>query len=151
MRVREEVQTVSRASQLTDAAHAATRIGVAAGILRDENGRILLAERRNDASFPGSWEFPGGKIGVDESAEAALGRELREELGIEIRVFEHLLSVDHDYDDRCVCLHFYTVTGWHGEVCGVLGQHLRWVPLNELDASELLPADVAVIDALRGL
>lgn len=151
MRVREEVQTVSRASQLTNAEYVATRIGVAAGILRDETGRILLAERRGDASFPGLWEFPGGKIGMAESVEAALHRELREELGIEISAFEHLLSVDHDYDDRCVRLYFYTVTGWCGELRGVLGQQLRWVPLNEMDASEMLPADVAVIDALRRL
>jgi 8-oxo-dGTP diphosphatase len=142
---------MSRAPELTNAAHAATRIGVAAGILRDKNGRILLAERRNDASFPGLWEFPGGKIGVAETVEAALGRELREELGIEISIFEHLLSIDHDYTDRCVRLYFYTVTGWRGEVRGVLGQHLRWVPLQELDAKELLPADAAVINALRGL
>ncbi len=149
MWVREEVQAVSRAPELTDAAHRATRIGVAAGILRDENGRILLAERRDDASFPGLWEFPGGKIGVSESVEAALGRELREELGIEISNFEHLLNIDHDYDDRRVRLYFYTVTAWRGEVRGVLGQHLRWVPLHELDAKELLPADAAVIDALQ--
>ncbi|MEX0976791.1 MAG: 8-oxo-dGTP diphosphatase MutT [Woeseia sp.] len=142
---------MSRAPQLTDAAHAATRIGVAAGILRDKMGRILLAERRGDASFPGLWEFPGGKIGAAESVEAALLRELREELGIEISAFKHLLSVDHDYGDRCVRLYFYMVTGWRGELRGVLGQHLRWVSLNEMDATELLPADVAVIDALRRL
>lgn len=142
---------MSRASQLTHTRPAATRIAVAAGILHDETGRILLAERRGDASFAGLWEFPGGKIGDSESAEAALCRELREELGVEIRVFEHLLSVDHEYGDRRVRLYFYTVTGWSGELRGLLGQQLRWVPLHELDEKELLPADAPVIDALRRL
>ncbi len=60
---------------------------VAAGILRDADGRILITERLCDGPFDGLWEFPGGKIGDDETALEALARELAEELGIEITSF----------------------------------------------------------------
>jgi 8-oxo-dGTP diphosphatase len=129
----------------------AERIGVAAGILLDENRRILLAERRGDVKFPGLWEFPGGKIAAGESPETALHRELREELGIEIGAFQYFLTIDHDYDDRRVRLHFYIVTAWNGKVRGTTGQRLRWVAAVELDAEDLLPADRPVVEALREL
>jgi 8-oxo-dGTP diphosphatase len=128
-----------------------TRIEVAAGILRDGDGSVLLAERAGDAAFAGLWEFPGGKLDPGERPEEALGRELREELGILIDRHRHLLSLDHDYPDRAVRLHFYLVEQWLGPVAAVTGQRLRWVRLDALEESELLPADAPVIEVLRGL
>lgn len=128
-----------------------TRIEVAAGILRDEAGRVLLAERAGDAAFAGLWEFPGGKLDPGERPAEALKRELREELGIEVSTCRHLLSLDHDYPDRAVRLHFYLVEQWGGPVRAATGQRLRWTPLDAVEASELLPADAPVIDALREL
>jgi 8-oxo-dGTP diphosphatase len=127
----------------------APRLRVAAGILRDAHGRLLLAERLNDHPFAGLWEFPGGKIDGGEAPEAALRRELREELGIELIACELLLSVEHDYPDRSVTIDFFRVTAWHGAVRPMLGQGLRWVTLDTLVPEELLPANVGVLDALN--
>lgn len=127
------------------------RIHVAAGILRDREGRVLLAERQNDCPFAGMWEFPGGKVDDGESREAALTRELAEELGIEINRFEYFMSLEHDYADRRVFIEFFLVTDWRHTVRSVLGQGLRWVSIDELPMQALLPANVAVVDALRRL
>ena len=124
---------------------------MAAGILRDGAGRILLAERTGDAAFAGLWEFPGGKVDEGETAESALARELNEELGITIIGCEHLLSLDHDYPDRVVRLHFYLVERWRNPVQAVAGQQLRWVVPDVLAENELLPADRPVMQALRHL
>jgi 8-oxo-dGTP diphosphatase len=126
-----------------------TRIEVVAGILRDAAGRVLLAERTGDAAFTGLWEFPGGKLDPGECPEDALARELREELGVTIGGCEHLLTLDHDYSDRLVRLHFYLVARWRDQIRAVAGQRLRWVPPDALAEEDLLPADGPVIAALR--
>lgn len=125
------------------------RLDVVAGILRDGAGRILITERIGDSPFAGLWEFPGGKIRADESAAAALVRELHEELGIEVRAAVPLMQLNHDYADRRVALEFFTVDEWAGEPRGLDGQKLRWCEVRELDAAELLPADAPVVAALR--
>lgn len=136
-----EIQAVPRQTGLR-------RINVVAGILCDSMGRVLIAERIGDNPFSGLWEFPGGKIAVGESAEGALARELLEELGVELLDYTHLLNVDHDYSDRNVSIRFYRVTNWRNEPQGLDGQQLRWVNTDDLDASQLLPADLPVIDVL---
>lgn len=122
---------------------------VAAGILCDTVGRVLIAERRCDGPFNGLWEFPGGKIADGEGALEALGRELTEELGIEVAQATEYMRLHHEYPDRSVDLEFFLVTAWKGEPFGVEGQQLRWVNPDELNASELLPADYPVVDFLR--
>ena len=124
------------------------RIRVAAGILRDGEGRVLLAERINDISFRGLWEFPGGKIYPSEAPEAGLCRELTEELGIVVTKLERLASVEHDYPDRLVHIDFFLVTEWRDEVRAMDGQALRWVLPENINHDEILPADVEVIEAL---
>ena len=125
------------------------RIQVAAGILRDNEGRVLLAERVNDLSFKGLWEFPGGKIDPSEAPEAGLCRELAEELGIAVTRLEHLASVEHDYPDRLVHIDFFLVTEWRDEVRAMDGQALRWVFPEDINPNEILPADIEVIEALQ--
>ena len=122
---------------------------VAAGILCDAEGRILIAERLGGGPFQGLWEFPGGKIADDESAAEALSRELAEELGIEITACASFMNLRHEYDDRIVTIEFFIVSDWVCEPVGREGQALRWVPRERLDASELLPADVPVVEALQ--
>lgn len=122
---------------------------VAAGILCDAEGRILIAERLGGGPFQGLWEFPGGKIADDESAAEALSRELAEELGIEITACASFMNLRHEYDDRIVTIEFFIVSDWVSEPVGREGQALRWVPRERLDASELLPADVPVVEALQ--
>ena len=122
---------------------------VAAGILCDASGRVLITERLCDGPFNGLWEFPGGKIADGEQSLEALQRELREELGIEVTDAAAYMQLHHEYPDRTVHLEFFLVTAWTGDPIGMEGQQLRWVSPAELNASELLPADYPVVDRLR--
>jgi 8-oxo-dGTP diphosphatase len=125
------------------------RIQVVAAVLRDGDGRVLLAERCNDPEFSGLWEFPGGKTEPPEMPEMALRRELKEELGIEVVRFERLVSLDHDYPHRLVHIDFFLVTDWQSQICALDGQVLRWVLPAEIRTRELMPANVAVIEVLQ--
>ena len=122
---------------------------VAAGILCDSSGRVLIAERLGDGPFHGLWEFPGGKIAPGESAFDALSRELGEELGIVVTACSSFMNLRHEYEDRLVTIEFFLVTEWKRTPSGCEGQALRWVPKNSLDAEELLPADMPVVEALQ--
>ncbi len=122
---------------------------VAAGILRDGSGRVLITERLCDGPFNGLWEFPGGKIGDCEEPAAALTRELREEIGVTITASRPFMELHFRYPDRTVDLEFFLVTAWDGDPTGLEGQELRWLLPSELDMDELLPADKPVIEALR--
>jgi len=122
---------------------------VAAGILCDAKGRILIAERLGGGPFHGLWEFPGGKIAHGESSPQALSRELAEELGIEVTVCSSFMNLRHEYDDRVVTIEFFIVSEWNSDPVGREGQELRWVRAETLDAGELLPADKPVVAALR--
>jgi 8-oxo-dGTP diphosphatase len=125
-------------------------LSVAAGILRNRAGEVLIAERLCEGPFNGLWEFPGGKIDAAESAADALRRELREELGIEVTAAEPFMSLSHEYSDRTVDLEFFLVSDWDGDPDGLEGQGLRWVDVARLDEAELLPADAPLVAALRG-
>jgi 8-oxo-dGTP diphosphatase len=121
---------------------------VAAGVLRDPAGRILITERLCDGPFNGLWEFPGGKIAAGEDSGTALKRELAEELGIEVTTSAPLMELHHEYPDRTVELEFFLVTDWLGEPRGLESQGLRWVTAGELNVAELLPADAPVVAKL---
>lgn len=125
------------------------RLRVAAGILRDQHGRVLIAERVGGGPFQGMWEFPGGKIGDGESPEQALARELLEELGVELGAVERFMYLEHDYPDRSVSIHFFLVIGWKNDPEGLEGQELRWVAPTSLGDHDILPADAPVIEALQ--
>lgn len=150
MRIGQEIQAMPRqAERLAGPANALQHFDVAAGILCDPGGRILIAERLGDGPFRGMWEFPGGKIAAGETAQRALSRELAEELGIEAVECSSFMSLRHEYDDRTVAIEFFIVSEWDGEPVGREGQALRWVPAQELNSDELLPADRPVVEALR--
>ncbi len=123
---------------------------VAAGILRDAQGRILITERLCDGPFNGLWEFPGGKIDNGEDSTEALKRELAEELGIDVTASKPFMDLHHEYPDRTVDLEFFLVTAWQGDPTGLEGQasslgHHRRISI----ADVLLPADAPVVEALQ--
>lgn len=124
-------------------------IEVVAGLLVTADDRVLLGERLGDSPFKGMWEFPGGKIAAGETAEQALIRELREELGVGVRRSRRFMALEHRYADRHVTLEFFLVDHWSGTPAGLDGQRLRWTAIRELDAEELLPADAPVVRALQ--
>jgi 8-oxo-dGTP diphosphatase len=124
---------------------------VAAGILLDSAGRVLVTERIGDHSFAGLWEFPGGKIEDGEESVSALNRELGEELGIEIVDQSLFMQIEHEYPGRSVSIDFYLIRHWRNMPEGRDGQALMWVLPKELAEDLLLPADAPVIEALRML
>ncbi len=122
---------------------------MAAGVLGNARGEILVARRSDDAHQGGLWEFPGGKLESGEEARAGLARELAEELGITLDSARPLIRVCHDYPDRSVLLDVWWVTGWHGRVHGREGQSLRWLAADALARLPMPAADVPVVAALR--
>jgi 8-oxo-dGTP diphosphatase len=124
-------------------------VHVAAGALRDAVGRILIARRPDNSHQGGLWEFPGGKLEPGESVEAALARELREELGIQVQRARPLIRVHHNYVDRRILLDVYLITDYSGTPEGLEGQPLRWLDPKEM-RPELFPAaDKPIIRALQ--
>ncbi|HST26904.1 MAG TPA: Nudix family hydrolase [Rudaea sp.] len=124
-------------------------IHVVAGIVRDEQGRVLLAQRPPGKHLAGRWEFPGGKCEPGESPEHALRRELAEEIGIDTGAVEPLIAVPWHYPEKSVLLDVHAVRDWHGEAHGREGQALRWVGIEEMHALPMPPADKPVVTALR--
>ena len=123
------------------------QIHVVAGVIRDARGRILLARRTEGRDLAGLWEFPGGKVEPDESPEAALARELREELGIEASVGDALIRVPQQYPDKRLVLDVRHVEH-RGMPKGLDGQALVWAPPHTLASYPMPPADRPVVAAL---
>lgn len=124
-------------------------IDVAAAIVRQPDGRVLLAERPHGKPWAGYWEFPGGKIEPGEQPLAALARELHEELGIELDAATPWITFEYAYPEKSVRLHFFRVSRWHGTPYGREGQRLTWEKPEALTVSPLLPANEKVLRALN--
>ena len=146
LRFRQEIQTVPRQSELTP-----KKIHVAAGILIDADGRLLITDRSRADSMQQYWEFPGGKLATGESAAEALARELVEELGITVRSFDHLCSLEHDYSEMRVVIDFFIIRKWQGTPTGIEGQALPWLKPPQISPDLLLPADAPVLKKLKDL
>jgi 8-oxo-dGTP diphosphatase len=123
-------------------------IHVVAAVLRDASARVLVSLRPAGKPQAGYWEFPGGKLVAGESAQAALERELREELGIAVRSSHEWLRIEHDYADKHVSLAVWKVEAYSGTVRAAEAQQLRWVSRAELQQLQVLPADWPIIDKL---
>lgn len=123
-------------------------IRVAAGILV-QGDLVLVAERQQGQHGASLWEFPGGKIEGAESAEQALARELKEELGIQVEQVAPALSLTYDYPERKISLAFFVVSAWKGKPAGLEGQQLRWCEIQALDDVAFLPANQPVVDWLQ--
>jgi mutator protein MutT len=124
------------------------RINVVAAIIR-RGDKILITQRLDNVHLARLWEFPGGKVERDESLEAALEREIREELGLKIRVNDEFFIIDHDYPTKSVRLHFFNCTVTDGEAQSLAVADFRWVNPQDLDTYPFPPADAALIARLR--
>ena len=124
-------------------------IHVVAGVIEDARGRILLARRTEGRDLAGLWEFPGGKVDPGETAEQALVRELREELGIEATVGEALIRVPQQYPHKRLMLDVRRIAAWEGALKGLDGQALAWAPPHTLRSYPMPGADRPVVAALR--
>ncbi|MBN1962589.1 MAG: (deoxy)nucleoside triphosphate pyrophosphohydrolase [Deltaproteobacteria bacterium] len=119
---------------------------VSAAIIR--NGRYLITQRQQKAVLPLLWEFPGGKVEPGESDYVALKRELKERLGLEASVEEHLSSTEREYDGFIVELHLYRCHIGNAEPQVINIREFRWVGSNEFSAYEFTPADQKSMHAL---
>ena len=130
------------------------QVVVVAAILADAEGRVLVAQRPPGKELAPNWEFPGGKLEPGEGEEAALRRELHEELGIGVEACEPMMALEHEYDGpdggRRVRLLAWRVMRWQGEPTGREGQALQWLPPAALMAAGLLPADAPIAERLAG-
>ena len=122
------------------------RIVVTAAVI-EENGRFLVTRRPGGVHLEGLWEFPGGKCEAGESYEAALAREIAEELDAAIVIDRELLSVVHNYPDRIIELHFFSCR-LAGAPRPLLDQEMRWVSREELRTLPFPPADEKLIEML---
>ncbi|MFZ3360474.1 MAG: 8-oxo-dGTP diphosphatase MutT [Xanthobacteraceae bacterium] len=126
---------------------------VAACALIDPDGRVLIAQRPTGKSMAGLWEFPGGKIEPGERPEQSLIRELREELGIEVKeeCLAPLTFASHLYPDFHLLMPLYVCRRWEGFVAAQEGQQLKWVRPTELRNYPMPPADEPLISHLTTL
>lgn len=125
-------------------------IEVVAAVISDPSGRVLVARRPPGRPLAGQWEFPGGKCETDESAQAALARELREELGVDIAAAEPLMRVPNRMGERAFVLDVHRVRLQRGSPPPqpLEGQQLAWLQLEELHGLPMPPADLPVVAAL---
>lgn len=124
-------------------------IHVAAAVIVNRAGEVLLALRPEDRHQGGLWEFPGGKVEPGEEVLAALERELQEELGIAVRQARPLIRVQHRYPDKAVLLDVWRVDGFEGEPHGREGQAVEWVAPEALPQRAFPAANQPIVTAAR--
>ncbi|MEA5617581.1 8-oxo-dGTP diphosphatase MutT [Cronbergia sp. UHCC 0137] len=122
-------------------------IGVA--VIWNNNKQILIDRRRPTGAMGGLWEFPGGKIELGETIPECIEREIYEELGIQIAVGEHLITIDHTYTQLRVTLTVHHCRHLTGIPQPIESDEIRWVNLTELDQFTFPEANVEIIAALR--
>ena len=126
---------------------------VAAVVLVDADGRVLLAQRPQGKAMAGFWEFPGGKVDPGETPEAALIRELAEELGIDVAAscLAPFTFASHAYPDFHLLMPLYVCRKWAGIPTAREGQRLTWVRPARLRDYPMPPADKPLVAMLRDL
>jgi 8-oxo-dGTP diphosphatase len=121
------------------------------GAMIDKDGRYLITQRPQTASLPLLWEFPGGRVEPGETDGAALARELREEMGIEVEVQDRVIHVEHAYAGYDIDFCVYRCRLVSGPIQHLRVHAHRWVRPEELDQYEFPPADEKSIAKLLGL
>lgn len=126
---------------------------VVACALVDDDGRVMLAKRPEGRSMAGLWEFPGGKVDLGERPEAALIRELNEELGIDVTAacLAPFTFASHTYPEFHLLMPLYVCRRWEGEVEPREGQEFAWVRPNRMAHYKMPPADIPLVAMLRDL
>ena len=121
---------------------------VVAAALIDVSGRVLVQERPEAGTMAGLWEFPGGKVELGEIPEAALARELREELGIDVITAEPVCFASAPLDDTHLVMLLYLCREWHGKPTALHASALQWVNPIDLYALPMPPADLPLIASI---
>ena len=124
-------------------------IHVAVGVIKDNQGNILIALRHKTAHQGGLWEFPGGKVETGETVKQALTRELQEELDILVKDMAPLIKIRHQYADKSVLLDVWTVTDFSGVPKGCEGQLIKWITTDTLQDYSFPEANYPIITAAK--
>ena len=124
-------------------------VEVSAALIRDEEGRYLITQRRQGSHLAGCWEFPGGKVEAPETPAGCLRRELAEELSATFAVGDLVETIRWDYQERTVILHFFVCRLESGEITPREQQAMKWVAPARLADYEFPPADRELIERLR--
>ena len=124
-------------------------IHVAVGVIKDNQGNILIALRHKTAHQGGLWEFPGGKVETGETVKQALTRELQEELDILVKGMAPLIKIRHQYADKSVLLDVWAVTDFSGVPKGCEGQLIKWITTDTLQDYSFPEANYPIITAAK--
>lgn len=124
-------------------------VHVAAAVIVDAEGRILIAKRSADKHQGGLWEFPGGKVEEGEPVKEALSRELYEELGISVDSARRMIRVHHHYPDKSVLLDVWRVDEFAGQAHGREGQPIEWVAAPDLSHYKFPEANQPIVMAAQ--
>lgn len=124
-------------------------VDVAAAVIENREGRILIARRKAEMSLGGYWEFPGGKIEAGETAAECATRELREEMDVRIETGDIVAETTHDYGDKVVRLVAVRAILLGGHIRLHDHDEIRWVAVPEMGDYLFAPADEAIVERLR--
>jgi 8-oxo-dGTP diphosphatase len=138
---------VSFVQKLDDSYKPHKIIGVA--IIKNDSGQILIDRRRLEGVMGGLWEFPGGKVEPNETVSECIKREIQEELGIEIEVGKHLVTIDHTYTHLRVTLTVHECRHLSGIPQPLECDEVRWVSVGELETFTFPEANLQIIEVLR--
>ena len=122
-------------------------IRVVAGLIC-RGSRLLVCQRRADASYPLKWEFPGGKLEEGESLQTALRRELKEELGIDVESASEFFRHRHSYPHQTVELAFFKVENYRGSITNKAFERVEWLDVAKLKEVDFLDGDLLLIEKL---
>ncbi len=122
---------------------------VVVGIVLNAAGEVLIGQRVKHDAYYAKWEFPGGKLEADETAEEALRREFAEEVGIRVLQSHQFMTWEHSYPDRTVTLNVRLIDSYEGQPYAREGQALKWVSLDEIAHLDFLAGNQAIIEKLK--
>lgn len=124
-------------------------IRVSAAVMHHDG--MIYTTRRAYGAFKGYWEFPGGKQEPGESGEAAIVREIKEELGADIKVEKFLCTVEYQYPEFFLIMDCYLCSVLSGKLTLSVHDDAKWLALKEIDSVDWLPADILVVDEIKKL
>ena len=122
---------------------------VGAGVVRNQRGEVLIAQRREEQMLGGLWEFPGGKVKPHESIQACIERELLEELGIFVECTDFLVHIKHAYSHFSIDMKVYWATLLKGTPSPIVPQKIKWEAIDRLRTYPFSKADIKIIEALE--
>ncbi len=126
-----------------------SQIDVSAGIILNENKKILIGKRRKPEKLANKWEFPGGKVESDESPEECLRREIMEEFGIEIRIKNKICEINHEYEFENIRFYVFLAKWKNGKLNPTDHKEIKWISQDKLRNHDFTPADMKIINKIE--